>query len=291
MKILIAGSNGMIGSAVAPYLMGQGHEVVRLVRHSPNSSEISWDADAGIINPNDLEGFEAVINLATMPWPARWTATAKQKIRNNRLATNSVLAENLAKCKNKPQVLICSSGMGIYPTRGDQLITEDSTLGTDFLAMLQRDGEVAAMKASEAGIRVVNLRTPAVLGGQAITRNMGRIGDGKQWSPWISRDELANIIQYILITDAITGAVNPVSPNQVTHEEFTATISKVLGRKPGLPLPAFVLKLMLGEMADALILASRRIEPRKLLAAGYQFRFLDLESAVLHELSVKVPNE
>ena len=285
MKILIAGSNGMIGSVVAPYLISQGHEVVRLVRHSPNLSEISWDPDAGIIDSKGLEGFDGVINLATMPWPSRWTETAKKKIRNNRLATNGLLAENLAKCKNKPQVLICSSGMGIYPSSGDQFITEDSALGSDFLSMLQQDGEAAAMKASEAGIRVVNLRTPAVLGGKALTRNMGRIGDGKQWSPWISRDELANIIQYILITDAITGAVNPVSPNQVTNEEFTATIREVLGRKPGIPLPAFFLRLMLGEMADALILASRRIVPRKLLDLGYTFQFPELEVAIRHELS------
>jgi uncharacterized protein len=291
MKILLAGSNGMIGSAVVPYLISQGHEVVRLVRHSPNSSDISWDPDAGIIDSKGLEGFDGVINLATMPWPARWTKTAKQKIRNNRLATNGLLAENLAKCRNKPQVLICSSGMGIYPSSGDQFITEDSALGSDFLSMLQRDGETAALKASEAGIRVVNLRTPAVLGGEAITRNMGKIGDGKQWSPWVSRDELTRIIQYILINDAIAGPVNPVSPNQVRNAEFTSTISSVLGRKPGLPLPTFILRLMLGEMADALLLASRRIEPRKLLVAGYQFRFLDLESAVRHELSIEIPNQ
>ena len=111
MKILIAGSHGMIGSVVAPYLISQGHEIVRLVRHSPNPSEISWDPDAGIIDPNDLEGFDGVINLASMPWPPRWTETAKQKIRNNRLATNGLLAENLAICSNKPQVLICSSVM------------------------------------------------------------------------------------------------------------------------------------------------------------------------------------
>jgi len=290
MKILIAGSSGMIGSVVAPYLISQGHEVVRLVRHLPNSGEIVWDPDTASINPSDLEGFDGIINLATMPWPVRWTATAKQRMRNNRLATNELLARNLAKCQNKPKVLICSSGMGIYPSLGDRPITEDCPLGTDFLSKLQQDGEAAAMQASEAGIRVVNLRTPAVLGGEALTRNMGRIGDGKQWSPWISRDELASIIHYIIITGTITGPVNPVSPNQVRNAEFTATINNVLGRKPGLPLPAFVLRLMLGEMADALMLASRRIEPRKLLVAGYQFLFPDLEGAVRHELSVKVPN-
>jgi uncharacterized protein len=285
MKILMAGSNGMIGSVVTPYLMCQGHEVVRLVRHSPNSSEISWDPDAGMIDSKGLEGFDGVINLATIRWPSKWTETAKQKIRNNRLATNGLLANNLAKCKHKPQILICSSGMGIYPSSADNLITEDSVPGSDFLARLQRDGEAEAMKASEAGIRVVNLRTPAVLGGKALLHNMGQIGDGKQWSPWISRDELAMIIHHILITDAIAGPVNPVSPNQVRNAEFTATISKVIGRKPGILLPAFILRLMLGEMADALLLASRRIVPRKLLDLGYIFQFPELEVAIRHEIS------
>jgi uncharacterized protein len=284
MKILIAGSSGMIGSVVAPYLINQGHEVVRLVRHSPNSGEISWDPDAVSIDPSDLEGFDSVVNLATMPWPARWTETAKQKIRKNRLATNGLLASNLAKCKNKPEVLICSSGMGVYPSLGDQPITEASPLGTDFLSMLQQDGEAEAMKATIAGIRVVNLRMPAVLGGEALQRNMGRIGDGKQWSPWISRDELARIIHFIIITDGIAGPVNPVSPNQVRNAEFATTISNMLGRKPGLPLPAFVLRLILGEMVDALMLASRRIVPRTLLDAGYTFQFPELEVALRHEL-------
>jgi uncharacterized protein (TIGR01777 family) len=284
MKILIAGASGMIGSAVVPYLASQGHEIIRLVRHEAGAGEVFWDPDAGKIDSAGLEGLDGVVNLATMQWPARWTAPAKQKIRANRLATNGLLAENLAKCTKKPNILICSSGMGIYPSAGDQVITEDSATGSDFLATLQRDGEVAAMEASAAGLRVVNLRTPAVLGGEAIQRNMGRIGDGKQWSPWISRDELASIIGYVLINDAIIGPVNPVSPKQVRNAEFTETVSRVLGRKPGTSIPAFMIRLMVGEMADALILASRRIEPKKLLDNGYQFRFPALEDAFRHEL-------
>ncbi len=275
----------MIGSAVAPYLESQGHEIIRLVRREAGAGEVFWDPDGGKIDSAGLEGFDGVLNLATMQWPARWTTSAKQKIRANRLATNGLLAENLAKCNNKPKVLICSSGMGIYPSCGEQIITEDSVIGTDFLATLQRDGEAAAMKASAAGIRVVNLRTPAVLGTEAIQRNIGRIGDGRQWSPWISRDELAMIIDYILKNDAIIGPVNPVGPNAVRNSEFIETVSSVLGRKPGSPIPAFMIQLMVGEMADALILASRRIEPKKLLENGYQFRFPKLEDALNHELA------
>ncbi|MFZ0531561.1 MAG: TIGR01777 family oxidoreductase [Anaerolineales bacterium] len=286
MKILIAGSSGMIGSAVVPYLVSQVHEIIRLVRHEAGAGEVFWDPDAGKIDSAGLEGFDGVINLATMQWPGRWTTSAKQKIRANRLATNGLLAENLAKCNKKPKILICSSGMGIYPSSGDQVITEDSAIGSDFLATLQRDGEAAAMKASGAGIRVVNLRTPAVLGGEAIQRNIGRIGDGKQWSPWISRDELASIIGYVLITETIIGPLNPVSPNTLRNSEYTETASRVMGRKPGASIPAFLLRLMIGEMADALLLASRRIEPKKLLDNGYQFRFPALEDALRHELAV-----
>jgi uncharacterized protein len=285
-KILIAGASGMIGSVVVPYLANQGHEVVRLVRHEASVGEVFWDPDAGKIDVAGLEGFDGVVNLATMQWPSRWTAAAKQKIRANRLATNSLLAENLTKCNKKPKILICSSGMGIYPSCGDQVITEDSPLGSDFLATLQRDGEAAAMKASITGIRVVNLRTPAVLGREAIQRNIGRIGDGKQWSPWVSRDELASIIGYILTNDRIIGPVNPVSPQALHNFEYVAIASEVLGRKPGPSMPAFLMRLLVGEMADALILASRRIEPKKLLDHGYQFRFPALEDALRHELEV-----
>jgi len=276
----------MIGSAVTPYLKKQGHKVFCLVRRAAGAGEIQWDPEGGRIDPSAVEGFDGVVHLASMPWPARWTPKSKEQIYNNRIQTNKLLASTLADCHHKPQVLICASGMGIYPDSSDQILTEDSTVGTDFLAHLQYDGEAATAPASTVGIRVVNLRIPGVLGGAGLKRNLGRMGSGRQWTSWIGRDELACIVDYVLMNDALSGPINPTSPNPVRNAEFAATLSRALGRKPGLPMPAFVLRLLLGEMAEALILASRRIIPAKLLAAGYRFRFPNLEVALLHELGI-----
>jgi uncharacterized protein (TIGR01777 family) len=284
MRILIAGAGGMIGSVVAPYLAAQGHDVVRLVRREPAAGEIRWDPDSGEIDAARLEGFDGVVNLATMPWPMRWTSRNKQMIHANRMATNSLLADTLAQCKHRPRVLVCASGMGIYAPGGDRIITEDDPPGSDFLATLQRDGEAAALRASEAGIRVVNLRIPAVLGGGSLRRHPGRKGSGQQWSSWVSRDELARIVNFVLLTDALEGPVNPVSPNPVRQAGFVAIFSRVMGTRPGPSIPAFLLRMMLGEMADALILASRRILPARLLAAGYSFCYPEMEGALRHEL-------
>jgi uncharacterized protein (TIGR01777 family) len=285
MKILIAGSNGMIGSTVAAYLASQGHEVNRLVRRAPVAGEVHWDPDSGTIDAAGLEDFDGVVHLASMPWPMRWTSKAKKQIYDNRITTNSLLANTLAGCQHKPQVLICASGMGIYPTSGDQILTEDSPLGTDFLARLQCDGEAATAPAALAGIRVVNLRIPGVLGGASLRRNIGRIGNGRQWTSWVARNELAYIVEYVLFTATLTGPVNSASPNPVRNAEMAAALSRALGRRTGLPMPAFLLRLLLGEMAEALILASRRIIPGKLLAAGYQFHFAELADALRHELA------
>src|SRR5512141_1299861 len=158
MKILIAGSHGMVGTAVTRLLAECGYEVVRLVRSTPGPVEVSWDPDAGKIDSAGLQGFDGVIHLATMPWPMRWTDKAKHKIRANRLMTNRLLAKSLAECTHKPQVLICASGMGYYPSSGDTILTEDSPPGTSFLASLQQAGEAATTPASQAGIRVIHLR-------------------------------------------------------------------------------------------------------------------------------------
>jgi hypothetical protein len=284
MKILIAGASGMIGSIVAPYLVSQGHEVARLVRRSPSPGEVFWDPETGNIDCAGLDGFDGVVHLASMQWPTRWTSKAKKQIYVNRVQTNSLLAKNLSGCTHKPAVLICSSGMGIYPSSGDQILTEDSPMGTDWLAHLQADGEAATAQASNAGIRVVNLRTPPVLGSDALRRSIGRMGSGQQWNSWVSRDELASIILHLLVTDALVGPVNPVSPNPMRNAEFTEVVNRAKGQKPGPAMSAFLLRLMLGEMAEALILASRRILPHKLQATGYLFRYPELEQAVHHEL-------
>jgi uncharacterized protein len=284
MKILIAGSHGMIGSAVTSHLTECGYEVVRLVRHTPGDGEIWWDPHGSQIETAGLEGFDSVIHLATMAWPMRWTNEAKQQIRANRLATNRLLAESLSACAHKPQVLVCASGMGYYPSCGDIVLTEESPAGTSFLARLQQDGEAATTPASEAGIRVVHLRIPPVIGGPDLKRGGLRVGNGQQWMSWVARDELASIIEFALITESLTGPVNAVSPNPVRNAEFAIAANRALGRKSGIILPAFLVHFLMGEMGEEFMLSSRRIQPTKLLAAGYQFRFPELERALQHEL-------
>ncbi len=283
MKILIAGSNGMVGSAVTRHLIESGHEVVRLVRRTPGLGEIKWDPEAGEIDTTGLDGFDGVVHLATMPWPMRWTGKAKQKIHANRLATNRLLAESLAGCVHKPKVLICASGMGYYPSSGDTILTEDSPAGTSFLARLQQDGEAATAPARKAGIRVVHLRIPMVLGGAALQRVGFQAGDGQQWTSWVGRDELAAIIEFTLVNETLSGPINAASPNPLRNAEFATVSTRALDQKPGGAMPAFLVRLVMGEMGEELLLASRRIQPAKLIAAGYQFHFPELEQAVRHE--------
>lgn len=289
MKILIAGSNGMVGSAVTRHLIECGYEVTRLVRRAPGPNEIWWNPDAGEIDRTSLDGFDGVVHLATMPWPMRWTVKAKAKIRLNRLTTNRLLAEALAGCAHKPNVLICASGMGYYPSSGDTVLTEDSPAGTSFLARLQQDGEAATVSASEAGIRVVHLRIPPVLGGVALQRVGFQAGDGQQWMSWVGRDELASIVEFALKNMSLSGPVNAVSPNPLRSAEFAVLSTRALGQKPGGVMPAFIARLIMGEMGEEFLLSSRRIQPARLLAAGYQFRFPDLAGALRHEMACLDP--
>jgi hypothetical protein len=245
-----------------------------------------WDPDKHEIDSPNLEGFDGVLHLATMSWPVRWTAKAKKRIRGNRLGTNRLLAESLAGCTHKPQVLICASGMGYYASSGEDVLTENCPAGTNFLARLQQDGEASTAPASKAGIRVVHLRIPPVIGGSALQQAGFQAGDGQQWMSWIGRDELAFIIEFALSTEALSGPVNAVSPNPVRNAEFATISRKVLGQKRGVGMPAFVVRLIMGEMGEEFLLASRRIQPAKLLAAGYHFRYPELDCALRHEQEV-----
>lgn len=283
MKILISGSHGLIGSAVAPYLAQCGHQISRLVRSRPEPGDVWWDPDRGEIDASNLEGFDGIVHLATMSWPMRWTAKAKESLRANRLGTNRLLAESLARCAHKPRVLVCASGMGYYASSGEEVLREDCPGGTSFLARLQQDGEAATVPASKAGIRVVHLRIPPVIGGPALLRASFQAGNGQQWMSWIGRDELACIIEFALTTESLSGPVNAVSPNPVRNAEFAVISSKVLGQKPAFVMPAFLAHLVMGEMGEEFLLASRRIQPAKLLAAGYQFRFPELADTMRHE--------
>ena len=286
MKILIAGSNGMVGSAVTRHLMEYGHQVIRVVRHTPGPGEIWWEPDTGQIDAAGLNGFDGVVHLASMPWPMRWTAKAKEKMRANRLATNRLLAEALAKCEYKPKVFICASGMGYYPPSGDDILTEDCPAGTSFLSRLDRDAEAITAPAALAGIRVVYLRMPTVLGGERLKMLGFQAGDGQQWMSWIGRDEVASIIEFALKAESLSGPVNTVSPNPMRLADFAKTSTEAMGQKPGGVMPAFIVRLIMGEMGEEFLLASRRIQPTKLLAAGYQFRFANLADALRHEKEI-----
>ncbi len=285
MKILIDGSHGMIGSAVTPHLIECGHQVIRLVRHTPGPGEVWWDPDGGKIDTGGLEGFDGVVHVASMPMPPRWTAQAKELMRANRLSTNRLLAESLAGCEHKPQVLICASGMGYYGSGGDAILTENTPAGKSFLARVQHDAEAATAPASDAGIRVLLLRIPAVIGGSVLQRAGFRAGNGQQWISWVGRDELAYIVEYALTTESLTGPINAVSPNLLRNAEFASTAVKDLGPKSGGYMPAFLVRLVPGETGEEFVLASRRLQPAKLLAAGYPFQFPQLADALRHELA------
>jgi uncharacterized protein (TIGR01777 family) len=286
-RILIAGAGGLLGSAVAGHLAA-GHEVVRLVRRTAGPGEIAWDPDAGTIHRARLDGFDAVIDLATAPWSGRWTKAWKRRMRANRVGSYRLLAEALANASPRPEVLVCASGMGIYAPAGDAVITEESPLADDFLGRLQQDGEAATSAAGEAGIRVVHLRLPMVIGGAALetlaTQNR-RLGDGQQWSPWVARSEVPRIVAHVLGSHAIAGAVNAASPLPLRNAEMVLAASRVTGREPGRPIPAFVLRGLLGDMATSLMLASRRIAPTRLLETGFSFQNPDFEVALRHELA------
>jgi uncharacterized protein (TIGR01777 family) len=214
----------------------------------------------------------------------RWTEKAKQKMRANRLVTNRLLAKSLAGCTQRPEVLICASGMGYYPPSGEDLLFENCPAGTSFLATLQRDGEAVTAPAEEAGIRVVHLRIPPVLGGPGLQRVGFQAGDGRQWMSWVGRDELASIVEFALTYPDLSGPVNAVSPHPVRNAEFAVLSARVLGQKPGGTMPAFVVRMVMGEMGEELLLASRRIQPARLLDAGYKFRYPELEDALRHEM-------
>jgi uncharacterized protein (TIGR01777 family) len=283
MKILIAGSHGMIGSAVTPHLIERGNEVIRLVRQAPGPNEVWWDPDAGQIDAAGLEGFDGVVNLATMRWPFRWTRKAKAKLHANRVATYRLLAESLAACVRKPHILVCASGIGVYPSSGNEILTEATVPCSSFLSSVDRAGEAATAAAEAAGIRVVYLRIPQVIGGPALQYVGFRAGDGQQWMSWIGRDELASIIEFTLTNESLSGPVNAVSPSPLRNADFATTATRALGLKPGGVMPDFIVRLVMGEMGEEFVLASRRAQPAKLLAAGYRFRFPDLADALRHE--------
>lgn len=296
MKILVTGSSGMIGSELLPYLQEKGHEVIRLVRHAVSGpSEIEWHPEKGAIDSDALEGIEAVIHLAGENIAGgRWTKARKARIRNSRVQGTQLLCESLAKLKQPPKVLICSSAIGYYGNRGVTILDESSAAGSGFLADLCRDWEGACKAAEDAGIRVVFLRLGIVLTvrGGALGKMLpsfkmgvaGRIGDGRQYWSWIDIEDVIGAFDHALTQDSLSGPVNVVAPQTINNRQFTKALGHVLHRPTLFPMPAKAAELVLGEMADELLLASTRVKPARLLASGYQFHYPELEGSLRHLL-------
>jgi uncharacterized protein len=290
MNILVSGSTGLIGSALVSSLEKGGHTVKRLVRKSPTSeNQIFWDPGSKV-DSSKLEGFDAVVHLAGESIMGRWNEEKKAKIRNSRVEGTKSLAQGLASTSNPPKVWICASAIGYYGDRGNELLKEGSPPGTSFLAEACREWESATAAAADKGIRVVNTRFGIVLSdkGGAVKQMLtpfkmglgGKVGSGKQFYSWIAIDDVVAAIKHALQNETLQGPVNVVSPNPVTNEEFTRILAKVLCRPALFPMPTFVVKKVFGEMADALLLASAKVEPSKLLESHYPFRYPELEGAL-----------
>ncbi|MER3416745.1 MAG: TIGR01777 family protein [Gemmataceae bacterium] len=295
MRIAVSGSHGLIGSALVQALAQAGHEVVRLVRDGAGGTGIAWDPERGTLDRSALEGIDAVVHLAGYGIAERrWTAPVKELIRSSRVNGTRLLATALADMVRRPQVLVAASAIGYYGDRRDTWLEEDSEPGTGFLADVCRAWEAAAEPARAAGIRTVTARIGIVLSpeGGALQRMLlpfklglgGRIGSGQQYMSWVACDDVVAAIQFAIEQSSLAGPVNVVAPEPVTNREFTQVLARVLRRPAFLPLPSFLARLAFGEMADALLLASTRVRPRRLLEAGYTFRFPTLEAALRHLL-------
>ncbi len=287
--IAVSGSSGLVGNALCTTLTLLGHKVLTITRddHGDEESIAAWG------DPPEFEKFESVdvvVHLAGKSIAGkRWTPEFKKQIRESRVEKTQALCEGLAKLQQKPPVLICASATGIYGDRGEEILTETSADGDDFLADVARQWEDACQPAREAGIRVVNTRFGIVLSpkGGALQQMLlpakmmgGKLGSGRQWWSWVALDDVVGAIVHCIHNEQINGPVNFVSPEPIQNHEFAKVLGEVLNRPALFPAPAFALRLALGEMADSLLLASSRVVPEQLQQTGYKFRFTDLKECL-----------
>lgn len=296
MKILISGAHGLVGTALIKALEPEGHEISTLVRYAPRDEhEVEWSPDRYSIALARLEAFDAVVHLAGESIAeGRWTDEKKKRILESRTRGTQLLSDALANLVKPPRTFVSASAIGYYGNRGDEVLTEASAPGEDFLSEVCVAWEKATSLATEKGIRTVNARFGIILdkNGGALAKMLppfrmgvgGRIGSGKQWMSWIALDDVIGGIKFALANDSLNGPVNFVAPNPVTNAEFTKALGRALSRPTIFPIPPFGVRLLFGEMADALLLSSQRVDPVGLKSANYEFRFTDLDTALRHVL-------
>jgi uncharacterized protein len=298
MKILVTGSTGLVGNALVSELKQAGHTVCRLMRPGTKAEgtgtnegfDVRWNPETGELGAAAV-GAEAVVNLAGASIArGRWTAERKKVLRESRVDTTRALVNALAKMAARPRVLLSASAIGYYGNRGDEILKEDSPPGSDFLGEVAKQWEAEAEKAEALGIRVVRVRFGVILArnGGALPQMAGpfrfglggRIGSGRQWMSWIGLEDVVAIVRLGLENGAVRGAINVVAPEPVRNAEFTAALAEALHRSALFPAPPFALRLVLGEMADALLLSSTRVVPAQLEKLGFKFLQPDLERAL-----------
>lgn len=299
LAIGITGATGLIGRSLIPFLTTSGHRVRRLVRARGESDDILWDPASGRLDSMALEGMDAVVHFAGESIAGgRWTQDRRRRILDSRILGTTLIAETLSRLTHRPKVLVSASAIGIYGDRGDEILTEDAALRTGPDAMfVERVGhawEAATVPAERAGIRVVRLRTGLVLtpAGGALGQMLppfragiaGRLGSGRQFMSWISMDDAIGAIYHAILSDGLRGPVNATAPGPVTNADFTAALGAVLNRPTIIPVPGAALRVLFGEMANELLLASARVMPERLTATGYRFRYPALSGALHHVL-------
>jgi uncharacterized protein (TIGR01777 family) len=294
--VAVTGATGLVGTALRAYLQGAGHEALRITRSpDPGAGDVGWSPAQGRLDAAALDGVDAVVHLAGENlFGLRWSERKKRAIRESRVAGTRLLCEALAGLEPRPRVLVSASAIGFYGDRGEERLGEASGPGAGFLAEVCRDWEAATAPAEKAGIRVVHLRIGVVLSaaGGALATLLpafrmglgGRLGSGEQGFSWISLDDLLAAIELCLHRDDLSGALNATAPSPVSNAEFTRAVGRVLRRPTRLPAPASLLKGLLGEMAEEMLLASAYVLPARLTEAGFGFRHRDVEAALRFEL-------
>jgi len=290
MRVVVTGSSGLIGSALASSLEGDGHEVVRLVRRAPRiPQERRWDP-AGEPDPSLVDGADAVVHLAAETIAGWWTDSKKDKILQSRVQGTRHIAQAIAGAAHKPKVFLSASGTGYYGHRKDEVLNEQSAPGQGFLADLAKEWEAATRPAAQAGVRVVILRISVVLSnrGGALMQLLppfkmglgGKVGNGKQYWPWIVLDDVIGVIRFAIENDSMEGPINVCAPQETTNKQFTKALGRVLRKPTFFPLPSVVVTLTLGEMGQEALLTSTRAHPDKLQQAGYPFQHAEIEEAL-----------